>query len=106
MRCVAERMAATRVTRRWGWAGCVEWAVECDTGLRGASAGDGGQIGWHHEWCGVVVVVLVAVGGGGRAPTGVVDMESSLDCGFPRAPDIVSSHTHTHALSITWRWRA
>ena len=50
-----------------------------------------------------VVTMAVMVG---LIGCGVV---SSLDCGWRRSrasgPDIVS-HTHTHILRITWRWRA
>ena len=52
----------------------------------------------------VAVVTMVVVVG--LIGCGVV---SSLDCGWRRSrasgPDIVS-HTHTHILRITWRWRA
>ena len=54
----------------------------------------------------VVVAVVTMVVVVGLIECGVV---SSLDCGWRRSrasgPDIVS-HTHTHILRITWRWRA
>ena len=50
-----------------------------------------------------------SVGGGPRVGLIGCGVVSSLDCGWRRSQasglDILS-HTHTHTLRITWRWRA
>ena len=82
MRRVRPRLRLRARTRVKVEVECGVWSVEGK-----GSVGGGGEGGPHRVWCGIIAWLRAA------QVAGIV------------GPDIVS-HTHTHTLRITWRWRA